>query len=102
MPLDRQGITSGAWTGRPPSQVRSPFACLLPDPTAHRFGHGLQPVLPSRAGAAGAGVSARHPAAHARRTRAAAANEQHQHTVFRTNPGTDAVEVPPATPLSDR
>ena len=102
MPLDRQGITSRAWNGRPPSPVRSPVACLLPDPRAHRHDHGLQHVLPSPAGAAGASFSAQHPAAHARRARAAAANEQHQHSVFRPNPGTDAGEFPPATPLSDR
>jgi hypothetical protein len=64
--------------GQAPSPARSSVACLLPHPPAHhRHGHGLQPGLLARLSAAGAGVSAHHPAARARRARAAAAGGKH-------------------------
>ena len=101
MPLDRQGINSGAWSGRPPHRPgpQLPAFCRTRRP----------PVMVTASSLAGlrglvllglafqlstlllvlAGPVPTRPMVSS-------------NTVFRPDAGTDAGDVPPVTPLSDR
>jgi hypothetical protein len=101
MPLDRQGINSGAWSGRPPHRTgpQLPAFCRSRRPT-------VMVTASSLAGLRGlvllglafqlstlllvlAGPVPPRPSSST-------------NTVFRPDAGTDAGEVPPVTPFSDR
>jgi len=101
MPLDRQGINPGAWSGRPPHRAgpQLPAFCRTRRPT-------VMVTASSLAGLRGlvllglafqlstlllvlAGPVPPRPMAST-------------NTVFRPDAGSDAGEVPPITPLSDR
>lgn len=101
MPLDRQGINAGAWSGRSPHRPgpQLPAFCRSRRPT-------VMVTASSLAGLRGlvllglafqlstlllvlAGPVPPRPVTSA-------------HTVFRPAAGTDTGEVPPVTPLSDR
>ena len=101
MPLDRQGINAGAWSGRPPHRPgpQLPAFCRSRRPT-------VMVTASSLAGLRGlvllglafqlstlllvlAGPVPPRPMASS-------------NTVFRPDAGSDAGEVPPVTPLSDR
>ncbi len=101
MPLDRQGINSGAWSGRPPhrSGPQLPAFCRTRRPT-------VMVTASSLAGLRGllllglafqlstlllvlAGPVPPRPMTST-------------NTVFRPDAGSDAAELPPVTPLSDR
>ena len=101
MPLDRQGINSGAWSGRPPHRPgpQLPAFCRTRRPT-------VMVTASSLAGLRGlvllglafqlstlllvlAGPVPPRPMASS-------------NTVFRPDAGIDAGDVPPVTPLSDR
>ncbi len=102
MPLDRQGINSGAWSGRPPHRPgpQLPAFCRTRRPTT------VMVTASSLAGLRGlvllglafqlstlllvlAGPVPPRPMAITS-------------TVFRSDAGTDAAEVPTVTPFSDR
>ena len=101
MPLDRQGINSGAWSGRPPHQPgpQLPAFCRSRRPT-------VMVTASSLAGLRGLvllGLAFQlstlllvlaGPVPPRRSTST--------DTVFRPDAGTDAAELPPVTPLSDR
>jgi hypothetical protein len=102
MPLDRQGINSGAWSGRPPHRPgpQLPAFCRSRRPTTVAvtasslsclrgllllgLAFQLSTLLLVLAGP----VPPRPMSS--------------TNTVFRPDAGTDAGEVPPVTPLSDR
>ena len=79
MPLDRQGINAGAWSGRPPHRPapQLPAFCRTRRPTVMVTASSLAGPVPPR------------PVSSA-------------NTVFRPAAGTDAGEVPPVTAFSDR
>jgi hypothetical protein len=102
MPLDRQGINAGAWSGRPPHRPgpQLPVFCRTRRPTTVAvtasslialrllvllgLAFQLSTLLLVLAGP----VPPRPMAS--------------SNTVFRPDAGTDAGDVPPVTPLSDR
>ena len=101
MPLDRQGINSGAWSGRPPHRTgpQLPAFCRSRRPTVMVTASSLSClrglVLVGLAFQIStlllvlAGPVPPRPVSST-------------NTLSRTDAGTDAGEVPPFTPLSDR
>ena len=101
MPLDRQGISSGAWSGRPPHR---------PGPQLPAFCRSRRPTVVVTAASLAClrglvllGLAFQLSTlllvlAGPVQTRPVTS----PNAVFRSDAGTDAGEVPPVTPLSDR
>ena len=101
MPLDRQGTNSGAWSGRPPHRTgpQLPAFCRSRRPTVMVTASSLTClrglVLLGLAFQIStlllvlAGAMPPRPVTR-------------PNTVFRSDAGSDAAELPPVTPLSDR
>ena len=101
MPLDRQGINSGAWSGRPPHRPgpQLPAFCRSRRPTVMVTASSLACLR----GLVLLGLAFQLSTlllvlAGPVPPRAVSS----PNTVFRSDAGTDAGEVPPVTPLSDR
>jgi hypothetical protein len=101
MPLDRQGISSGAWNGRPPHR---------PSPQLPAFCRSRRPTVMVTASSLAClrGLVLLGLAFQLSTLLLVLAGPVPQRpvsstsTVFRPDSGTDAGEVPPITPLSDR
>ena len=101
MPLDRQGINSGAWSGRPPHRPapQLPAFCRTRRPTVMVTASslaGLRGLVPL--GLAFQLSTLLLVLAEPVPPRPMASTN----TVFRPDAGSDAGEVPPVTPLSGR
>ena len=101
MPLDRQGISSGAWSGRPPhrSGPQLPAFCRSRRPTVMVTASSLACLR----GLVVLGLAFQLSTllvvlAGPVPTRPVTS----PNAVFRSDAGSDAAELPPVTPLSDR
>ncbi len=101
MPLDRQGISSGAWSGRPPHR---------PGPQLPAFCRSRRPTVVVTAASLAClrGLVLLGLAFQLSTLLLVLAGPVHTrpvtspNAVFRSDAGTDAGEVPPVTPLSER